>query len=96
VFNLKQLPAREMLATPDDQVAVLLVTEHWGPAIHTFLWIQRLFPGRSGASCSSASSECRRTRLARRRPFGGGKNALKFHCVTWRPFAGKQVSAQAA
>ncbi|MBR8165683.1 hypothetical protein [Burkholderia vietnamiensis] len=29
-----------------DQVAVLLVSEHWGTAIHTFLWIQRLFPGR--------------------------------------------------
>jgi amino acid transporter len=25
--------------------AVLLVTNHWGPAIHTLLWIQRLFPG---------------------------------------------------
>ncbi|MFM0513760.1 APC family permease [Paraburkholderia sp. RL17-373-BIF-A] len=29
-----------------EQVAVLLVTEHWGSAIHTLLWIQRLFPGR--------------------------------------------------
>jgi amino acid transporter len=25
--------------------AVLLATDHWGPAIHTLLWIQRLFPG---------------------------------------------------
>jgi amino acid transporter len=39
-------PARAIDSTSDDQVAVLLVTEHWGPAIHTLLWIQRLFPGR--------------------------------------------------
>jgi amino acid transporter len=38
--------ARAILPIPDDQVAVLLVTEHWGPAIHTLLWMQRLFPGR--------------------------------------------------
>ncbi|HEX4598691.1 MAG TPA: amino acid permease [Burkholderiaceae bacterium] len=25
--------------------AVLLATDHWGPAIHTLMWIQRLFPG---------------------------------------------------
>ncbi len=25
--------------------AVLLTTEHWGPTIHTLLWVQRLFPG---------------------------------------------------
>jgi amino acid transporter len=39
-------PARAILSTPDGQVAVLLVTEHWGAAIHTLLWMQRLFPGR--------------------------------------------------
>lgn len=39
-------PVRANPSTLDDQVAVLLVTEHWGPAIHTLLWIQRLFPGR--------------------------------------------------
>jgi hypothetical protein len=37
---------RAILPAPDDPVAVLLVTEHWGRAIHTLLWIQRLFPGR--------------------------------------------------
>jgi hypothetical protein len=46
------LPAHELAAacsirsTRDDQVAVLLVTEHWGPAIHTLMWLQRNFPGR--------------------------------------------------
>jgi amino acid transporter len=35
-----------ILPAPDDPVAVLLETEHWGRAIHTLLWIQRLFPGR--------------------------------------------------
>lgn len=46
------LPTHELAAarasppTPGDQAAVLLVTEHWGSAIHTLLWIQRLFPGR--------------------------------------------------
>ena len=39
-------PARPILSTPDGQVAVLLVTVHWGTAIHTLLWMQRLFPGR--------------------------------------------------
>jgi amino acid transporter len=38
--------ARAMPSAPDHPVAVLLVTEHWGPAIHTLLWMQRLFPGR--------------------------------------------------
>jgi hypothetical protein len=50
---LYALPAHELAAAcaiqsrrQEDQVAVLLVTEHWGPAIHTLLWVQRLFPGR--------------------------------------------------
>jgi len=30
---------------PDSATAVLLTTEHWGPTIHTLLWVQRLFPG---------------------------------------------------
>ncbi|MDR3412342.1 MAG: amino acid permease [Formivibrio sp.] len=30
----------------DSPTAVILATEHWGAAIHTFLWVQRLFPGR--------------------------------------------------
>ncbi|NPT61947.1 APC family permease [Paraburkholderia elongata] len=38
--------ARASPSTLGDQAAVLLVTEHWGSAIHTLLWIQRLFPGR--------------------------------------------------
>jgi hypothetical protein len=38
--------ARTIPSSPDHQVAVLLVTEHWGPAIHTLLWMQRLFPDR--------------------------------------------------
>ncbi|MEX3855579.1 amino acid transporter [Paraburkholderia youngii] len=44
------LPAHEFVSActresiSGHQVAVLLVTEHWGPAVHTFLWIQRLFP----------------------------------------------------
>lgn len=29
----------------DSATAVLLTTDHWGPTIHTLLWIQRLFPG---------------------------------------------------
>ena len=29
----------------DGGTAVLLATDHWGPAIHTLLWVQRLFPG---------------------------------------------------
>lgn len=28
----------------DSATAVLLTTEHWGPTIHTLLWVQRLFP----------------------------------------------------
>jgi amino acid transporter len=38
--------ARTIPSSPDHQVAVLLVTEHCGPAIHTLLWMQRLFPDR--------------------------------------------------
>ncbi|MFM0342126.1 hypothetical protein [Paraburkholderia fungorum] len=37
---------RAIRSTRDDQTAILLVTEHWGPAIHTLLWDRRLFPGR--------------------------------------------------
>jgi amino acid transporter len=29
----------------EGSTAVLLATDHWGPAIHTLLWVQRLFPG---------------------------------------------------
>ncbi len=29
----------------ESATAVLLTTEHWGPTIHTLLWVQRLFPG---------------------------------------------------
>jgi amino acid transporter len=29
----------------DFPTIILLTTDHWGPAIHTLLWIQRLFPG---------------------------------------------------
>ena len=43
--------AQEELATiqpvpryKDSATAVLLTTEHWGPTIHTLLWVQRLFP----------------------------------------------------
>ncbi|MPQ67871.1 MULTISPECIES: APC family permease [Pseudomonas] len=32
--------------TPDAPTAVILATEHWGAAIHTLLWVQRLFPNR--------------------------------------------------
>ncbi|MEX3791306.1 hypothetical protein [Paraburkholderia sp. BR14374] len=44
------LPAHEFVSActqesiSGHQVAVLPVTEHWGPAVHTFLWIQQLFP----------------------------------------------------
>jgi len=44
-------PREQQTATPiepqrDGRTAVLLTTEHWGPTIHTLLWIRRLFPGR--------------------------------------------------
>lgn len=30
---------------PEAPSAVLLTTDHWGPTLHTLLWVQRLFPG---------------------------------------------------
>jgi len=30
---------------PAQPTAVFLTTDHWGPTIHTLLWVQRLFPG---------------------------------------------------
>jgi len=36
---------RPVESRKDGGTAVLLATDHWGPAIHTLLWIQRLFPG---------------------------------------------------
>jgi amino acid transporter len=36
---------RPIEARQEGGTAVLLATDHWGPAIHTLLWIQRLFPG---------------------------------------------------
>ncbi|MGU7769858.1 APC family permease [Burkholderia sp. MR1-5-21] len=39
-------PAGAVGHAAGEQVAVLLVTEHCGPAIHTLLWVQRLFPAR--------------------------------------------------
>ena len=47
-FALSQaeLDTMRPVETPTDGgTAVLLATDHWGPAIHTLLWIQRLFPG---------------------------------------------------
>jgi uncharacterized membrane protein len=44
------LPQEELAAAvpvdrfEDAPTIVLLTTDHWGPAIHTLLWIQRLFP----------------------------------------------------
>ena len=46
------IPAEELANIPpvsrysDSATAVLLTTEHWGPTIHTLLWVQRLFAGR--------------------------------------------------
>ncbi|MBK5554234.1 APC family permease [Pseudomonas sp. TH03] len=37
---------RGMAPPLDSPTAVILATEHWGAGIHTFLWVQRLFPGR--------------------------------------------------
>jgi hypothetical protein len=31
---------------PKQATAIFLTTEHWGPTIHTLLWVQRLFPER--------------------------------------------------
>jgi amino acid transporter len=36
---------RPMETRAEGGTAILLATDHWGPAIHTLLWIQRLFPG---------------------------------------------------
>jgi amino acid transporter len=33
-------------AAPAQPTAIILTTDHWGPTIHTLLWVQRLFPGR--------------------------------------------------
>jgi len=47
-----ELPKEELAvaksAPPDplQATAIFLTTDHWGPTIHTLLWVQRLFPGR--------------------------------------------------
>jgi amino acid transporter len=33
-------------ADPTQPTAIFLTTDHWGPTIHTLLWVQRLFPER--------------------------------------------------
>ena len=50
--QLFELPKEELAvaksAPPDPMqaTAIFLTTDHWGPALHTLLWVQRLFPGR--------------------------------------------------
>src|ERR1039458_3984404 len=50
--QLFELPKEELAvaksAPPDPMqaTAIFLTTDHWGPTIHTLLWVQRLFPGR--------------------------------------------------
>ena len=42
-----QLAATPLVpADPAQPTAIFLTTDHWGPTIHTLLWVQRLFPGR--------------------------------------------------
>ncbi len=40
--------AQRTVPDPRLSTAIFLTTEHWGPTIHTLLWVQRLFPGRFG------------------------------------------------
>lgn len=42
--QLTAAPSR--LPDPTQPTAIFLTTEHWGPTIHTLLWVQRLFPAR--------------------------------------------------
>jgi amino acid transporter len=47
-----ELPKEEMSVgervplDPEQPTAIFLTTAHWGPTIHTLLWVQRLFPER--------------------------------------------------
>jgi len=48
VFELQKVDltlARSAPPDPAQSTAIFLTTEHWGPTIHTLLWVQRLFPG---------------------------------------------------
>jgi len=48
VFELQKVDltlARSAPPDPTQSTAIFLTTEHWGPTIHTLLWVQRLFPG---------------------------------------------------
>ena len=49
VFKVPESQLADFPSTPADPkqaTAIFLTTDHWGPTIHTLLWVQRLFPAR--------------------------------------------------
>jgi len=48
IFELsteKLAAAKSVPPDPAQSTAIFLTTDHWGPTIHTLLWVQRLLPG---------------------------------------------------